>query len=237
MNADSISAPEGATTLSTKDDAAIIAAFARRAAAFAELGGLPDPATTGSGTDEQTTLWSVIDVAEAEICTGIATTARGAELQLWTAATYLFDTAEDEGPCYRADLDHFTAQGDRRDWKDRLVMSALRSLHAQKEAQSAFIGEWLAAWTADGGSVVIDGDGKAQIGWTVYDLSPAYQAPDPAWPDTVRDNMFLHAQAHHDATMKARYEAIKMHPGGIDALKAHMRAKGIRVAVSKGPDQ
>lgn len=237
MNADSISAPDGATTLSTKDDAAIIAAFDRRAAAFAKLGGLPDPVTTGSGTDEQTALWSVIDVAEAEICTSIATTARGAELQLWTAATYLFDAAEDEGPCYSADLDHFTAQGDRRDWKDRLLMSALRSLHAQKEAQSAFVEEWLAAWTADGGSVVIDDEGKAQIGWTVYDLSPAYQAPDPAWPDAVRDNHFLHAQAHHDATMKARFEAIRMIPGGIDTLKAHMRAKGIRVAVSKGADQ
>lgn len=236
MNADSISAPESATTLST-NDAAIIAAFERRAVAFAKLGGSPDPATTGSGTDEQTALWSVIDVAEAEICTGTATTARGAELQLWTAATYLFDSAEDEGPCYSADLDHFTAQGDRRDWKDRLVMSALRSLHAQKEAQSAFVEEWLAAWTADGGSVVIDDEGKAQIGWTVYDLSPAYQAPDPAWPDAVRDNHFLHAQAHHDATMKARFEAIRMIPGGVDTLKAHMRAKGIHVAVSKGADQ
>lgn len=230
MKADSTCAPESATTLST-NDAAIIAAFARRAAAFAELGGLPDPATTGSGTDEQTTLWSVIDVAEAEICTGIATTARGAELQLWTAATYLFDTAEDEGPCYCADLDHFTAQGDRRDWKDRLVMSALRSLHAQTEAQSAFVEEWLAAWTADGGSVVIDDEGKAQIGWVTYDFSPNYRAPDPAWPDAVRDNTFLHAQAHHDATMKARFDALKMFPGGVDALKAHMQAKGVRVAV------
>ncbi|MBL9066493.1 MAG: hypothetical protein JNN10_09395 [Sphingopyxis sp.] len=237
MERNSTRAPEGATTFTNKDDAAIIAAFDRRAAAFAKLGGLPDPVTTGSGTDEQTALWSVIDVAEAEICTSIATTARGAELQLWTAATYLFDTAEDEGPCYRADLDHFTAQGDRRDWKDRLALSALRSLRAQQEAQSAFIGAWLAAWTAYGGSVVIDEDGKAQIGWVTYDFSPNYRAPDPAWPDTVRDNMFLHAQAHHDATMKARYEAIRMVPGGVDALKAHMRANGIRVAVSKGPDQ
>lgn len=131
MNADSISAPEGATTLSTKNDAAIIAAFERRAAAFAALGGLPDPATTGTGTDEQTGLWAIIDVAEAEICTSVATTARGAELQLWCAAVYQFDAAEDEGPCYCADLDYFTAQGDRRDWKDRLLIAALRSLRAQ----------------------------------------------------------------------------------------------------------
>ncbi len=129
MDTISIRAPESATTLSMKDDAAIVAAFERRAAAFAALGGLPDPVTTD--TDEEASLWTIIDVAEAEICTSIATTARGAELQLWTAATYMFDTAENEGPCYRADLDHFTAQGDRRDWKDRLLVSALRSLREQ----------------------------------------------------------------------------------------------------------
>ncbi|KAE8236168.1 hypothetical protein A4X03_0g9533, partial [Tilletia caries] len=53
MGINSTPAPDGATTLSTKDDAAIIAAFDRRAAAFAELGGLSDPATTGNGSDEE----------------------------------------------------------------------------------------------------------------------------------------------------------------------------------------
>lgn len=130
MNGDSISAPDGATTLTTNDDAAIIAAFERRAAAFATLDGLPDPATTGAGSPEQEAQWAIIDAAEAEICTSIATTPRGAELQLWTAAVYQFDAAEDEGPCYRADLGHFTAQGDKLDWKDRLFIAALQSLRA-----------------------------------------------------------------------------------------------------------
>lgn len=97
--------------------------------------------------------------------------------------------------------------------------------------QSGFSEAWLAAWTKDGGSVVIDDDGKAQIGWVTYDFSPNYRAPDPAWPDAVRDNTLLHAQAHHDATMKARFDALKMFPGGVEALKAHMQAKGVRVAV------
>jgi hypothetical protein len=97
--------------------------------------------------------------------------------------------------------------------------------------QSEFAEAWLAAWTKDGGSVVIDDDGKAQIGWVTYDFSPNYRAPDPAWPDAVRDNTFLHAQAFHDATMKARFDALKMFPGGVDALKAHMQTKGVRVAV------
>lgn len=90
---------------------------------------------------------------------------------------------------------------------------------------------WLAAWTKDGGSVVIDDDGKAQIGWPVYDLSPSYRAPDPTWPDAVRDHAFICGQAAYDAIMKARYEALKTVPGGVDMLKAHMRAEGVRVIV------
>lgn len=118
------------TTTPAKDDAAILAAWDRRAAAFLAVRALPDDDTAGGETDEQSAQWSIIDVAEAEICTSVATSARGAELQLWTAATYQFDAAEDEAPCYRADLDYFTAQGDRRDWKDRLLIAAIRSLRA-----------------------------------------------------------------------------------------------------------
>lgn len=223
--------PTNSTIASAKDDAAIFAAWDRRAAAFAALQELPDNPRGDGETPERHAQWDIVDVAENEICTSVAATPRGAELQLWCAAVYQFDTAEDEGPCYSGDLDHFTAQGDRRDWKDRLLASALRSLRAQQEAQAAFVAEWLAAWTKDGGSVVIDDEGKAQIGWTVYDLSPAYRAPDPAWPDAVRDSTVLQAQAHHDATMKARYDAIRMTPGAVDALKAYMSANGIRVAV------
>lgn len=131
MDINSTPAPDGATTFTNKDDAAIVAAFDRRAAAFAAVRALPDDPTTGGETDEQSAQWSIIDVAEAEICTSVATTPRGAELQLWTAAVYQFDAAEDEGPCYRADLDYFTAQGDRPDWKDRLLIATLRSLREQ----------------------------------------------------------------------------------------------------------
>lgn len=131
MKADSTSAPVGATTLSTNDDAAIIAAWDRRAAAFAALQELPDNPRGDGETPARHAQWDIIDVAEAEICTSVAATPRGAELQLWTAAAYQFDAAEDERPCYLGDLDHFTAQGDRRDWKDRLVIATLCSLRAQ----------------------------------------------------------------------------------------------------------
>lgn len=118
------------TTTPAKDDAAILAAWERRAAAFLAVRALPDDDTAGGETDEQSAQWSIIDAAEAEICSSVATTPRGAELQLWCAAVYQFDNAEEEAPCYRADLDYFAAQGDRLDWKDKLLIAALRSLRA-----------------------------------------------------------------------------------------------------------
>ena len=129
MKADSISAPDGATTF-TNNDAAITAAWDRREAAFAAARAMPDDPATGGNTDEQEAQWAIIDEAEAEMVASTATTARGAEIQLWCAAVYQFDDAEDEAPCYRGDLAHFTAQGDNLDWKDRLLVSALRSLRA-----------------------------------------------------------------------------------------------------------
>lgn len=132
MGADSTRAPDGATTFTNKDDAAMIAAWDRRATAFATLQELPENPRGDGETPERLAQWAIIDVAEAEICTGIATTARGAELQLWCAAVYQFDAAEDEGPCYLGDLGHFTARGDRLDWKDKLLIAALRSLRAMQ---------------------------------------------------------------------------------------------------------
>lgn len=117
--------------LTSHDDAAIIAAFDRRAKALAILQELPDNPQGQGETPERLAQWAIVDAAEAEIFNAVAVTPRGAELQLWTAAAHMFDTAEDEAPCYRADLEYFEAQGDNRDWKDRLVIAALRSLREQ----------------------------------------------------------------------------------------------------------
>lgn len=119
------------TTLAPAPDAAILAAWERRAAAFAALQELPDNPRGNGETPERHAQWDIIDVAEVEICNAVASTPLGAELQLWCAAVYQFDTAADEGPCYRGDLDYFSQQADRRDWKDRLVIATLRSLRAQ----------------------------------------------------------------------------------------------------------
>lgn len=119
------------TAKSEENDAAIISAWDRRAAAFLTVRELPDePAIGGGETPEQKAQWDIIDAAEAEIRNAVACTPRGAEIQLWTAATHSFDSAEDEEPCYRGDLDYFVDKGDALDWMERLMVSALRSLRA-----------------------------------------------------------------------------------------------------------
>ena len=133
MERNSTTAPNGATTLTTKPDAAIIAAFERRAAAFQAACALPCDPATGGETEAQSVWWAVIDAAEEEIRATVATTPRGAEIQLWIAAAYVLNSADDEEACYRADLDYFEAQGKSRDWTDRLIIAALRSLREQGE--------------------------------------------------------------------------------------------------------
>jgi hypothetical protein len=123
--------------LTSNDDAAIIAAWERREAAFVKARGLPDQPTRGAMTPEQAECWDIIDAAETEIFNAVACTPRGAELQLWTAAAYLLDSAlfdgfEDEQHYYRADLEHFVSQGEKRDWGDRLLIAALSSIRAMQ---------------------------------------------------------------------------------------------------------
>ncbi|MGH6697588.1 hypothetical protein [Sphingopyxis sp.] len=128
MGINSTRAPDGATTFTNQADPAIIAAFDRRATAFLAVRALPDDPTARGETDEQSAQWAIVDAAEKEICNAVAATPRGAELQLWTAVVYLFTDAEDEAPCFRADLGWFNAKFDRLDWQEKLTVAALRSL-------------------------------------------------------------------------------------------------------------
>ena len=218
------------TNTTTTADAAIIEAWSARSQAFAKLPGLR-PADTDDYTPDEQAEWAIIDAAEKVIHAGTAATPQGAEAQLWTSLYYLFIDNEQVNATHRCDVDWFLARDEDFDWSERLAFAAIRSLRAMQAEQIAFVEAWLAAWTKDGGSVVIDDEGKAQIGWVTYDYSPNYRAPDPAWPEAVRDHSYICGQTAHDATMKARFEALKMLPGGVDAVKAHMQAKGVRVAV------
>jgi hypothetical protein len=226
MADDSTTARESATTLSTKE--AWDAAFAAWEAAkvdydFAEAAYDTARTEAGEEADQSTALRKLAAIldqrAEAENETRFAlllTPAPDMEAALWKLRSLYADEDDGNG--------EYTS-----DYKRKYPLAVLADL---ERLQSEYIEAWLAAWTADGGSVVIDDEGKANIGWPVYDLSPNYRAPDPTWPDAVRDHSFICGQAAYDATMKARFAALKMTPGGVDMLKAHMRAKGIRVAVA-----
>lgn len=225
MNACSTRAPNGATTLTTKeiwDDAFAAWESAKVAYEFADAA--YDTARAEAGDDEAhkpalDRLCALEDETaqrENETRFGlILTPAPDFRAVRWKMQT-LFGEGDHDGD------EHSSA------WHRRYPAAVIADV---ERLQSEFAVAWLAAWTKDGGSVVIDDEGKAQIGWPVYDLSPNYRAPDPAALQEVRDNIFLHAQAFHDATMKTRYDALRMVPGGVDAIKDHMRAKGIRVAI------
>jgi len=112
-------------------------------------------------------------------------------------------------------------------WRREYPLSIMADM---ARLQSNFAETWLAAWTKDGGSVTIDDGGKAQFGWLAYDLSPTYREPAADLPQQARDSSFLHAQAHYDATMRARYEVLELVPGGVGIVKDHMRLLGMRCA-------
>lgn len=134
MKADSISAPNGATTLSTNDDAAIIAAWERHKAAHAVYAALPfgDGLPLGSYTPEEQEQWDVIDAAEAVIKDNVATTPAGIEIQLWVSLAHNLSDQVDEQAAHDRDLDYFLADEGRFDWTDRLVIAAIRSLRAMQ---------------------------------------------------------------------------------------------------------
>lgn len=218
------------TDTTTIADAAIIEAWEARTEAFAKLPGLR-PADTDDYTPDEEAQWAIIYAAEKVIHAGTASTPQGAEAQLWTSLYYLFIDNEQVNATHRCDVDWFLTRDEDFDWSERLAFAAIRSMRAMQAERERFAAAWLAAWTKDGGSVVIDDEGKAQFGWLVYDLSPNYREPDPSLPQEVRDTSFIYRSTAHDATMKARFDALKMFPGGVDALKAHMQANGVRVAV------
>lgn len=229
MERNSTRAPEGATTLTTKEawDAAFAAWEAAKVAfdfAEAAFSTSHSEAVTKAESDTATgkaitKLAKLTDQrAKEENDTRFAallTPAPDLLAVLWKMRT-LYGEGDFEGDT------HSSA------WDLKYPAAVIADI---ERLQSDFATTWLAAWTKDGGSVVIDDEGKAQIGWPAYDLSPNYRAPDAAWPQEVRDNAFLQGQAMHDATMKARYEALRMVPGGVAMLKAHMSAKGVRVAI------
>jgi len=132
MEADSTRAPAGATTLTTKDDAAIMSAWGRRSIAYALY------SSADHDSDDLQPL-TIVDTAENEIRRAVASTPLGVEIQLWTALFHsdFALTNADAAALNIMDLDHFTAREGDWDWKDRLILAALNSLRSMRAGGAA----------------------------------------------------------------------------------------------------
>lgn len=136
MESLSITAPAGATALTTTNHADIRSAFEARAGAYAAYLALPI-ADDSSADDldikiksEETRLMADVDAAEEFIQSAKATTAREAELQLWCAISHFCDDREPDARSYIADFRYFEMCEADLDWPAKLVFGAIKSLRA-----------------------------------------------------------------------------------------------------------
>ncbi|MFT4056291.1 MAG: hypothetical protein QM681_17440 [Novosphingobium sp.] len=107
-------------------DAAIVAAWDRRAGAYSAYWALGD---TSRDYPAEHRLMVIVDEAEAVIRAATATTPIGVEMQIWTAL-YHFQSGslEDDAASLRRDLAYFEAKNDDLDWNEGLLISAIRSV-------------------------------------------------------------------------------------------------------------
>lgn len=127
MGADSTRAPDGATTLTTKDDADITAAWDRFSANRLAVFDLDEEAPDYGEREER--LWNAIGTDEAFIGKAVANTPAGAEVQLWCILSHEADS-DSEPYALRRDLAHFDVHGSKLDWCPKLALQAIRSLRS-----------------------------------------------------------------------------------------------------------
>ena len=113
-------------------DTLIEQAWQTRRAAYDRYNALPfseDPNV--AETPEERAEWAIIDQIEETIRSTVASTPRGAAIQLWTALQHTVTSRPDEAAALRRDLQHFQIEH-HHDWDVRLILAALRSLEAME---------------------------------------------------------------------------------------------------------
>ncbi|WP_283418674.1 hypothetical protein [Sphingopyxis sp. Geo48] len=219
MKADSTSAPERATTLSTKEawDAAFAAWEAAKAAydAAAKLHDDDFAAAKAQGRP--------FDDDLAKQCDDAGTVESNARFAL----------IQTPAPDFRALL-HKTkllwaredATGEReehtegwhRKYPDAVIADMVR-------LQAEYAEAWLAPWERDGGVALVCPDGKLHLSFPTYELSPRYVAPADHMDERFAQDFISTNAQHYHSTMNARVDALKAVPGGVDMVKAHIAAK------------
>lgn len=87
--------------------------------------------------------------------------------------------------------------------------------------QTRFAEAWLDQWVGKGGSAILCDD-KVQLGFPTYDRSPEYEALSEA----QRENWSSQFDGNYYGTMNTLVACVKLLPGGVDVIKAHMRDTG-----------
>lgn len=111
------------TDAPAKDDAAILAAWGRYQAARESY-----DSDAPLGSDD--TLEKEMNDAEAVIQATIAGTPKGVEIQAWIALAHIATGRDADEAAYRGDLAWFDQRDHERDWIERLLLAAIRSLRA-----------------------------------------------------------------------------------------------------------
>lgn len=228
MGADSTPAPNGATTLSTKEtwDAAFAAWEAAKVAyEFADAAydtaraEADDDEAHNAALDRLATLEDETAQRENETRFGlILTPAPGLD-----AVSFKMNLLFGREYADLGDDDEYVSSWHRK------FTNAVAADVARLQAE--FAEAWLAAWTKDGGSVVISDDGQAHYSFPTYDFSPRHVAPADHMEEWFANHFQITNEQHYHSTMNARVDALKMVPGGSGIIKAYMRGKGLRVAL------
>lgn len=86
--------------------------------------------------------------------------------------------------------------------------------------QTRFAQSWLDRWSSQGGDALLCEDGKVQLGFPTYELSPEYER---------RGGDQAGGSSRYYATMRTLTDCLAIVPGGVDIIKTHMRDTGQRL--------
>lgn len=121
--------------------------------------------------------------------------------------------ARDDAP----EEEEYTA-GWHRKYPDAVIADMVR-------LQAEYAEAWLAPWERDGGVALVCPDGKLHLSFPTYELSPRYVAPADHMDEKFAQDFISTNAQHYHSTMNARVDALKIVPGGVDMVKAHIAAK------------
>jgi len=92
-----------------------------------------------------------------------------------------------------------------------------------------FAAAWLQIWTDEGGSVHVEKDGRATMGFPEGPLAGTGGEADQ--PNEWEAERARWLNGHHHGRMRALLDLLERMPGGAAAVKAHLHSHGIRYLV------